>query len=103
VVLIDVQGGKARHVTRAIGHNRKPEIHMQSLEISAQRVRRRNVEIPDNVQGRHACSDGVRSSRLVENGSRARPRELLAVVWRAEMHDPDVQELGGSRGSIDPS
>jgi len=100
-VSMDVQGGEARHVRRAMGRNREPEIDVQSLEVAALRSSGRNGELPHHAQGRHASPDGVLSSRLPEDGSCARPREPLAVLRRAQMHEPGAQELGGSRRSID--
>ena len=96
-VSINVQCGEARDVSLAIGNNRQPEINVQSLEVAAVRVRRRDDEMPHHGKARHPRANGVLPSGLLEDALRARPRELLAVVWDAEMHEPDVQELARGR------
>lgn len=61
---VNMQGGEARHIARTIGHNRKPEIDVESLEVALPRPRRRDCEPSDHAQGRHALPNGVLSGCL---------------------------------------
>jgi hypothetical protein len=74
---------------------------VKSLKIAAGRARRWNGETPYHAQRRHARANSVLSRGLMEDRSRARPRELLVFLRRAEKHEPDFQELRGNRRSID--
>src|SRR5271154_5004370 len=49
-VWIDVQSREARHVAWASRRYRKPEIHVQYLEVPAPRAERRNRELPHDAQ-----------------------------------------------------